>query len=561
MRLIRAAAAADDTHGIAPRFRRQLTRDLDAIVRKALAKAPTNRYRSMDAMISDLEAFLAKRPVGAHAAGPLYFAWRFVQRRRYAVAASVLALLALASAALVTFRESRVAAEHAERAAREAEVRAVTREMLTDLLRVGPASGTTEKPHSTLQALDEGAEQTLRALGSDAKHRAIATAVLAQSYLDTQHPQRARELIRREMPSLSTLDDLDLLDLELASARASAELGEIDTSKRSLATAEATMARLDVPAISTERLAAALIRIGIERHSGERQKARQAATDLLREFDRPEVNESLEFADLLRQSAYMTVDDDTGSALYARAREISAKRYGAESPVALNDTRHMIIRDLNGSRKFDSVRLLEEQETRVREAFGEQSIDYADLLTIRCESAYFSPNYQASVECWTKVLSIYEQEPDAEPLIAAACDNIADGYVKLGEPAKALPYYERELAIRSKTFAASDPNVIHSRLQIAKTRCLTGDADRATRDWDDAIDDYVRSVGPSHPWEAVYAAYFATCLLDAGRTESARSIMERHGKLDPPRKDMTAEDRADVAAVWARLTEPTSRRR
>jgi hypothetical protein len=138
------------------------------------------------------------------------------------------------------------------------------------------------------------------------------------------------------------------------------------------------------------------------------------------------------------------------------------------------------------------------------------------------------------------------------------CDNIASAYVHLGEPGNALAFYERELHLRSKSYAQTDPNVIHSRLQIAKMRCLTGDIDRATRDWDDAIDDYVASVGPLHPWEAVYAAYFANCLLDAGHKESARSIMERHGKLNPPRKDMTTEDRADVDAVWARLAQPTT---
>ena len=118
-----------------------------------------------------------------------------------------------------------------------------------------------------------------------------------------------------------------------------------------------------------------------------------------------------------------------------------------------------------------------------------------------------------------------------------------------------MPYYEKELAARQKNFAPGNQNVIHSRLQIAKTRCLVGDYERATREWDDAIVDYVASVGPQHPWEAVYAAYFATCLLDGNRVESARSIMQRHGTLDPPRRNITDEDRADVQKVWDRLAQ------
>ena len=125
--------------------------------------------------------------------------------------------------------------------------------------------------------------------------------------------------------------------------------------------------------------------------------------------------------------------------------------------------------------------------------------------------------------------------------------------LKMGRPADALQFYERELAVRLQHFAPMNQNVIHSRLQIAKTRCMAGDPEKATLDWNDAIDDYVVSVGPLHPWEAVYAAYFATCLLDANRVESARSIMDRHGKLEPPRKNMTDEDRLDVQKVWDRL--------
>jgi serine/threonine-protein kinase len=79
---------------------RNLGRDLDAIVRKALAKNPAQRYRSVDAMAADIEAFLDGRPVTARRATPGYFAWRFVQRWRYAVAATGLAFIALAATTL-----------------------------------------------------------------------------------------------------------------------------------------------------------------------------------------------------------------------------------------------------------------------------------------------------------------------------------------------------------------------------------------------------------------------------------------------------------------------------
>jgi serine/threonine-protein kinase len=99
----------------ARRYRRQLTRDLDAILRKALAKTPSGRYGSMDALMADLRAFRAGAPVTARRAGPAYFAWRFVLRHRYAVGLSAAAVLALAITTIVAVRQERIATGEADR--------------------------------------------------------------------------------------------------------------------------------------------------------------------------------------------------------------------------------------------------------------------------------------------------------------------------------------------------------------------------------------------------------------------------------------------------------------
>jgi eukaryotic-like serine/threonine-protein kinase len=76
--------------------RRQLSGDLDAMVLKALAKAPADRYGSVDAMAADVRALLERRPVAARPATPWYVAGRFVSRHRGVVGVTLLALLAVA---------------------------------------------------------------------------------------------------------------------------------------------------------------------------------------------------------------------------------------------------------------------------------------------------------------------------------------------------------------------------------------------------------------------------------------------------------------------------------
>ena len=101
MTLAQAAGSEKDGE---PHLRRQLTRDLDAIIRKGIAKEPIQRYRSMDALIADLEAFLDSRPIRARRAGPFYFIWRFVRRWRYAVVPAVGLVIAWGLTALVANR-------------------------------------------------------------------------------------------------------------------------------------------------------------------------------------------------------------------------------------------------------------------------------------------------------------------------------------------------------------------------------------------------------------------------------------------------------------------------
>ncbi|MCX6629855.1 MAG: serine/threonine-protein kinase, partial [Candidatus Solibacter sp.] len=72
--------------------------DLDAIVLKMLRKEPDERYASVEALVADLERYLAGMPVLARGGNALYRLRRLVVRRKWPVAAGVAALMAAAAA-------------------------------------------------------------------------------------------------------------------------------------------------------------------------------------------------------------------------------------------------------------------------------------------------------------------------------------------------------------------------------------------------------------------------------------------------------------------------------
>jgi eukaryotic-like serine/threonine-protein kinase len=79
----------------------RIPRDLETIVLKAIAKEPAERYATAEAMASDLENFLADRPIVARRSGPAERAWRWC--RRNPAAAGLLAASGVAALALVGF--------------------------------------------------------------------------------------------------------------------------------------------------------------------------------------------------------------------------------------------------------------------------------------------------------------------------------------------------------------------------------------------------------------------------------------------------------------------------
>jgi eukaryotic-like serine/threonine-protein kinase len=100
--------AANTRNSPQERLARQLRGDLDAIVLKALAKEPAQRYPSAAAVAEDLRRHLDGRPIQAQPARLAYRLRKFALRNRELLAVSVAALAAiLATVGYALYRESR----------------------------------------------------------------------------------------------------------------------------------------------------------------------------------------------------------------------------------------------------------------------------------------------------------------------------------------------------------------------------------------------------------------------------------------------------------------------
>jgi serine/threonine protein kinase/WD40 repeat protein len=161
----------------------RIPRDLETIVRKAMAKEPSCRYLSAGAMAEDLRRYLADRPILARRVGYTERGWRWCRRNpALAGMAGAMGLMSLsaaivASAAAFRFREQRdrlhvekSRAEHAERAKTD-----LLRESYVAQARAWRWSGRAGRRFDGLEALAKAA--AIRP-GSDLRDEAIACMAL-----------------------------------------------------------------------------------------------------------------------------------------------------------------------------------------------------------------------------------------------------------------------------------------------------------------------------------------------------------------------------------------------
>jgi non-specific serine/threonine protein kinase/serine/threonine-protein kinase len=113
---------------------RRLAGDLDAIILRAVAADPADRYETVDELMHDLQRHRQARPVHARSRTPRYVASRFVRRHRVGVAASVAALVLGTVGIGAILWQSALAREAGARAERRFDdLRAMTRVFMFDV--------------------------------------------------------------------------------------------------------------------------------------------------------------------------------------------------------------------------------------------------------------------------------------------------------------------------------------------------------------------------------------------------------------------------------------------
>lgn len=231
--------------------------DLDAIILKALKKAPADRYRTADAFSEDIERYLEGEPIVARTGGSWYRMRKFISRHRLSVAISATALAAVIATAAMALMEAHAAAIHASAAAaerdralalssRNAAVGEFVHMFITEAAR-------STKPVAPGELVTRTEEIVSREFQDSPDDRAAILDVLSGYYDTKEEYPRAEELLRQALDITRESDDADLRRrLTCSHAATMAKVGQVPDAIRILNTV------LQDPQVSTQQAARCL---------------------------------------------------------------------------------------------------------------------------------------------------------------------------------------------------------------------------------------------------------------------------------------------------------------
>jgi tetratricopeptide (TPR) repeat protein len=461
--------------------RRELRGDLDAIVLRALAKDPAERYASVYRLAEDLRRHLLQRPVTARGATAGYTLAKYLLRNRTALSTAALlaALLVIGAVALDKYVDERHEREMASRVAAQAEE--VTA-LAVDLIRAAdPRDGIGDVDAASLAQLHFELGRAERLSGQPLVQARLFDA-LGQVFVSVGEHQLGRNLLERTLAlrqKLHGINHPDVLESLEHLARALEAEGEFRRAeeffRQALAREEILFPLDDLRRARTlSALGELLSNTGQLRES----EALHRESLYIRSRKLP-ADHALVAASRLGLAGALEREGDYASA-ETIIREVLATRRQALGPehsevgAILLHLATVVAERPSGDREAE--RLAKEGVDIQTRALGAESLQrvpgllvYAHVLAQRGHHEEAEQELRTALELRTRVLGA------RHPEVAATLDELSDEIEAQGRPVAAETMRRESLAIRRAGLGARHPAVGGSLSRLARTAAAEGD--------------------------------------------------------------------------------------
>jgi tetratricopeptide (TPR) repeat protein len=431
-------------------LRPELAGDLEAVMLRALAKEPEERYATAGELAEDLRRFRSGLPVAARAPSFAHQVRLLARRHRGAAAAlaAIAVVLVGATVVSITFalRARRAAAD--ERAARVHAERVSG--LLEGILVAAHPSTESGREVTARELIDEVAAQAERELAGDGEALLRVLQSVAWAYYALGHHAEAEAIAQRSLEVADAAQD------QRGAAVSRCILGSVAFARGRPQEAEATLEQ----ALAFQRtdelsqglpLGRTLYRLGeLQRAQGEGESAKE----------------------LLEQALVAYRTDPTSR--------------GSNEPAVLSALGHVAYNERN----WAAAETFQREALALVEAWRPAGhLEIAKAQNSLASTLFDAARTDEALELWTRALETFERTLDPDhPDLPAVIGNLALAYQRKRDYARAGELHRRALELRRAALGPTHEKVVHTLTQYANFLMESGDAVGAEATFTEAVE-------------------------------------------------------------------------
>jgi serine/threonine protein kinase len=463
--------------------------DLDWITLKALEKDRDRRYGTPSGLASDVDNYLADRPVLARPASAGYRLQKYVRRNLAAVAVVSSVLLLLVAFAVVQTIQLRRITRERDRADREAVAAKTVNDFLTGLFKVSNPSEARGNSITAREVLDKGSQQIEASLAGQPEVQARLMGTMgevysslglyrqAQPYLEKALATQ-RLLLGSEHPdTLHTIDQLSR-DLERQGQFPEAE----KLARESLETRRRTLGPDARDALASMYQLAAVILV--EGHYAEAEKMNREVVDLARRVLGPEHPDTLRYMSNVALAVADQYREAEAEQIYRQLFDMQRRVLGPEHPDTLI-TMTTLARTMSEQGKFVEA-------------------DQLLRATLEIKRRVFGPEHSETL--WSM-------------------HDLGINLRGSGHLVEAEKIDRETLDIRRRVLGPDHPETLMSATELAETLDDQHRYPEAAKLYRETIDIERRKLGPDHPGTALTKYNLACNLALSGHRDEALVVL------------------------------------
>jgi serine/threonine-protein kinase len=530
--------------------------DLDVLCLTAMHKEPQRRYRDVDALLRDVNHYLAGEPLEARPDTLGYRLGKFVRRRWRGVAAA--ALLLVSAIALVTFYSVRLARARNAALADAARAERI-QQFMVNLFQGGDAIAGPAESLRVVTLLERGV-RTARTLSTEPAAQAELYATLGGVFQKLGDLERADTMLQAALanrrriygrgsasvaPSLVDLGLLRLEQAELDSAEALIHQG-LDIARQAhpvqpLVVAQA-MAALGAVLEAKGEYDSAIAMLQQSIQTG--TTAGAPATDI--------ASTTAELANSHFYAGHLDQSDSLNQQLLATYRTL----YGPRHPLVADALINLGAAQFNRGHYTDAERFDREALDIIRAWYGDDHPETASGETLLARALVYQNRFDEARPLLVHALGVQERTyGPVHPRVASALNELGNSALAGKDFPAAEGYFTRMRNIYQQVYGVDHYLYALSVSNLASVYLAEGQYTRAEPMFREAAQRYAAALSPDHIFTGVARIKLGRTLLRMGRyreahaeTDAGRRIVEKQATpsvswLEQARKDLEEEEK------------------